>query len=59
MAILKSTKAVVFELPVSKLVTMRDIQSMTDFIQQFHSKYTRKKSLNNIKKRNRVKFTLS
>lgn len=46
MSTIKSSKAAAFELPVSKLVTMRDIQTMADFIQRFRAKYASKKSLN-------------
>ncbi len=49
MSTLKPTKATGFELPVSKLVSIQDIQNMADFIQRFRTKYTSKKSLNNKK----------
>ena len=46
MSTIKPSKATAFELPVSKLVSMRDIQTMADFIQRFRAKYASKKSLN-------------
>ena len=52
MSTIKPSKATAIELPVSKLVSIRDIQSMADFIQRFRAKYASKKSLN-IKKSQR------
>jgi hypothetical protein len=50
---LKSTRANVFELPVAKLVTMRDIKTMADFIQRFYAKNKSKKTLQDQKKKRR------